>query len=293
MERKKENRSLLVYIALTLVTCGIYGLIFYWNLFKDLNDVCRVRETNDSEQSPNYLIYILLTLVTCGIYGWFWLYKQGNRIQRVGEDYGIRIEENGTTLLMWNLLGALLCGAGIFVAQYYLFENINKLCICYNKEYVEGGGGYPDPPVYDEYASYEQEKSDSGYSYDSRYRAIGDGGYRQTRSTVQETVGVLSGLLVCTRGTMNGARIPMQDLEMLLIGRDSSVCNLVLPDMDISRRHCTVQFNAGKNCYYVTDYSSTGTYLDGSLRLEKDTLTQCERGSRLLLGNGSNEFLLQ
>ena len=39
MERKKEDRSFWVYIGLSLVTCGIYGIIFMWNFVKDLNEV--------------------------------------------------------------------------------------------------------------------------------------------------------------------------------------------------------------------------------------------------------------
>ena len=68
MERKKEDRSLLTYVLLSLVTCGIYDLIFRWKLINDLNDVSSAKDP-DGWRSPNLIVLILLTLVTCGIYG--------------------------------------------------------------------------------------------------------------------------------------------------------------------------------------------------------------------------------
>ena len=80
---------------------------------------------------------------------------------------------------------------------------------------------------------------------------------------------------------------------MVTIGRDGAASNLVLSDRDISRRHCTVQFNASENCYYVTDYSSLGTRMNGTVQLEREVPTRCSRGTRIILGQGSNEFILQ
>lgn len=293
MERKKEDRSLLIMILLSMVTCGIYGIIFYWNMFNDINTVCRVKERDDSENTPNYLIYVLLCLVTCGIYGFYWTYKQGNRMQRVGEAYGLRIEENGTSLLIWKLFGSLLCGVGYFVAEYFLIRNVNRLCIAYNQEYVGdsyGPGSYQGAPG---------GQQPGGGSYNNNFSGNGTPGYGQSyddrtyANTQGATVGVKPGMLVCTLGELNGAQIPIQDREIVTIGRDSSMCNLVLSDMDISRRHCTVQLMSAEECYYVTDYSSLGVMLNGYEKLEKNVTTKCPRGSRILLGNGNNEFLLQ
>lgn len=300
MERKKDDRSFLLLLLLTPITCGIYGIVFFWQMFKDLNAVCRVKEEDNSQNSPNYLIFILLSFVTCGTYTFFWLYKQGNRIQRVGEAYGERIDENGTTLLLWSLLGSLVCGIGAFVGEYLLIKNINKLCRAYNQEYINGGG-------YGNSNGYNRNYGGSGeYGNDGGFR---NNGYRQepenprggsyleddgrtvgTQGATREAAG---GALLCTRGNLNGARVPIADHEMITIGRDGASCNLVLSDMDISRRHCTVQFVSGENCYYVTDYSSLGVKLNGFETLQKNVPTKCQRGSRILLGNGNNEFLLQ
>lgn len=292
MERKKEDRSLLILILLSAVTCGIYGLIFYWNMFKDINTVCRVKERDNSENTPNYLIYILLCFITCGIYGFYWTYKQGNRIQRVGESYGLRIEENGTSLLLWQLFGTLLCGVGYFVATYFLIRNVNRLCAGYNQEYVydveNSGGYYQNDPGRSSGGTYDQSLAGDGMnSYEQPY---GDMTYASTQGA---TIGVRSGMLVCTLGELMGAEIPIKDREIVTIGRDGTICNLVLGDMDVSRRHCTVQFMSNEDCYYVTDYSSLGVKLNEYQRMERNVTTRCPRGSKILLGNGNNEFLLQ
>lgn len=297
MERRKEDRSFWLLLLLSFVTCGIYGLIFYWNLFRDINVVCRPKESDDSQQSPNYLIACLLSIVTCGIYFYYWYYKQGNRMQRAGREYGIEIDENGTTYLLWGLVGTLLLGVGHLFVMYFLIKNTNRLSICFNREYIDGGaqrysGGY-------DRNYYENSNRNYGYGDQSDAFQNGNNGGNHFRNDYGNmdydipTIGLRQGMLVCTRGMMSGAQIPVQDRETVTIGRDSTACNLILTDMDISRRHCTVQFSGSENCYYVTDYSSFGVVVNGIQKLEKNVMTKCEKGTRILLGEGSNEFLLQ
>ncbi|MDO4337672.1 MAG: DUF4234 domain-containing protein [Eubacteriales bacterium] len=306
MERRKEDRSLLILILLSVVTCGIYGIIFYWNMYRDINVVCREKENDDSQQSPNYLIACLLSLITCGIYHYYWLYKQGNRMQRVGKEYGIVIEENGTTYLLWGLIGVLLFGVGPLVAMYFMIKNLNRLCMCFNQDYVDNVPRYgAQGSDQRDYGYIDQNDFSGGNQMNNNYQNNNyqnnnyqNGNYQNiydnvTRGTEGETIGLKSGMLVCTKGSMNGAQIPLQNHEIVTIGRDSAVCNLVLTDMDVSRRHCTVQYSSSENCYYVTDYSSLGVRINGYQRMEKNVLTKCERGTRLLLGEGKNEILLQ
>lgn len=303
MERRKEDRSLLIFILLTAVTCGIYGIIFWWNLCKDLNVVCGVKEPDDEYKSPNYIVVCLLGLITCGIYMFFWIYKQGNRMQRAGNAYGVQIDENGTTYLLWILFGSLLCGAGPLVAYHLMFKNLNKLCVCYNREYADigfgggsaNGGAYPQTPA----GSGSGDIVSSGRIADNvksitKEKELLEDKYLNGSDPTSKgvTIGLRAGTLKCTKGSLAGAEIPLTDREMIMIGRDGAACNLVLPDQDISRRHCTVQYNASEGCYFVTDYSSLGVKLDGC-PLIKSEITKCPRGSRILLGDGNNEFILE
>lgn len=77
--------------------------------------------------------YIILSIITCGIYAWFWYYNLGNRLAANGPRYGLSIQENGTTVLLWQIFGAFICGIGPFVAMHILIKNSNKICNAYNR----------------------------------------------------------------------------------------------------------------------------------------------------------------
>lgn len=124
----KDDRSLALYIVLSIVTCGIYGWWFIHSMAEDLNVACE----GDGEETPGLAQYILLSLVTCGIYNIWWIYKVGNRMSANAPRYGMRFQENGTTLLMWYIVGMLVCGIGSFVAIYMMIKNMNQLARAYN-----------------------------------------------------------------------------------------------------------------------------------------------------------------
>lgn len=124
----KTDRSIVVYILLTLVTCGIYGWYFIYCLARDVNTVC----AGDGQNTTGLGMYILLSLVTCGIYPIFWMYNLGNRLANNAPRYGMSFQENGTTVLLWYLVGMLLCGIGPLVAMHFVIKNTNSLCTAYN-----------------------------------------------------------------------------------------------------------------------------------------------------------------
>ena len=45
----------------------------------------------------------------------------------------MNFQENGTTVLMWQIFGVVLCGIGPFIAMSILIKNSNKICDAYNK----------------------------------------------------------------------------------------------------------------------------------------------------------------
>lgn len=124
----KQDRSLGTYILLSLVTCGIYSWIFLYELAKDVNVLCQ----GDGEETAGLVKLILLSLVTCGIYAWVWYYKLGNRLCANAPRYGLTFQENGTTILLWQLFGILLCGIGPFIAWNIIIKNTNALAMQYN-----------------------------------------------------------------------------------------------------------------------------------------------------------------
>ena len=128
-ERLQTDRGLLSYILLTLITCGIYGYYFVYKMAHDVNIACE----GDGETTGGLVAFIVLSIVTCGIYAWIWYYKLGNRLASNAPRYNMSFQENGTTVLMWQIFGILLCGIGPFIAMNILIKNTNAICMGYNK----------------------------------------------------------------------------------------------------------------------------------------------------------------
>jgi len=126
----KTDRSLLAYILLTIITCGIYGYYFVYTMARDVNVACE----GDGEQTSGLLVFILLSFITCGLYAYYWYYKLGNRLCANAPRYGMAFQENGTTILLWCIVGMVACGIGPFVGMYILIKNTNAICAAYNRE---------------------------------------------------------------------------------------------------------------------------------------------------------------
>lgn len=122
-----KQRSLLTYILLSIVTCGIYSIYFWYKFAEDTNITCQ----GDGEETTNYIVCWLLGMVTCGIYPLYWYYKLGNRLQRNAPRYGLAFQESGTTILLWYILGSFII-VGPFIAFYFLMKNLNAIGERYN-----------------------------------------------------------------------------------------------------------------------------------------------------------------
>ena len=87
-------------------------------------------------------------------------------------------------------------------------------------------------------------------------------------------------------------KFPLSVNEELRIGRDAKHSNIVLSEANrsISGLHCGISFNALENAYFVTDYSSNGTFVAGN-RLLLQTPQRVERGTVVKLGSG--EFVIR
>ncbi len=175
----KTDRSLLVFILLNIITCGIYTFFFIHSLAKDVNEAC----VNDSEKTPGVGMFIFMTLIgigvgvilgiftginvrsivyeaqagnyysivrrtsgsaiptiivsiITGIYPLYWRYKLGDKLQRNGNQYGLMIPENGSTIIIWDIIGIVCCCLCSWYAMYIIIKNTNTICMAYNNKYV-------------------------------------------------------------------------------------------------------------------------------------------------------------
>lgn len=122
-----QRREFWTVLLLSIVTCGIYSYYWVYQTTKDLNQMA-----GEDGQFTDPALAVILSIFTFGIYPLWWYYKLGNRMQNMGIANNIRVEENGTTYLLWLLLGSLICGLGAFVALYLFIKNLNFLTDAYN-----------------------------------------------------------------------------------------------------------------------------------------------------------------
>lgn len=130
-EHLQSDRSLVAYILLSIITCGIYSYYFIYKMAHDINIAC----DGDGKKTGGLVAFIVLSFITCGIYSWIWEYKLGNRLCTNAFRYGLSFQENGTTVLLWNIFGILICGIGPFIAMHILIKNSNAICMAYNRNH--------------------------------------------------------------------------------------------------------------------------------------------------------------
>lgn len=127
-EKLNDNRGLVSYILLSIITCDIYHFYFIYKMAHDINIAC----DGDGESTSGLVKFIVLSIITCGIYALYWEYALANRLASNAPRYGMNFQENGTTILLWHIFGTLICGIGPFVAMHILIKNSNKICAAYN-----------------------------------------------------------------------------------------------------------------------------------------------------------------
>ena len=127
----KTDRKLLPLLLLSIITCGIYNIIYFTSITDDLNLVASKR---DGKKTIHYCLMIfLLSPITCGIFQLVWFHKFSNRIGEEAKARGINIEFNATTYWLWGVLGSIII-VGPFIYTNKLLQAMNLICEDYNKQ---------------------------------------------------------------------------------------------------------------------------------------------------------------
>lgn len=117
--RKGEERSVALVIILTIVTCGIYHLIWIYQVSSEIRDY-----TEDMNINPG--LEVLLCIVTCGIYTVFWYYIMGERIGRAQQRAGLPVDNEGVLYLILMIGRYFIPFVGL-VAQGIVQHKLNTI----------------------------------------------------------------------------------------------------------------------------------------------------------------------
>ncbi len=123
------NRSLLKLILLSIITCGIYGLIVLTSIGNDINVIA---SRYDGKRTMHFcLIAFVLTPITFGIASIVWIHKISDRIGSQLQARGINYSFNATAFWLWGVLGSFIV-IGPFIYYNKLLTAMNLLSEHYN-----------------------------------------------------------------------------------------------------------------------------------------------------------------
>ena len=114
-----SKRDLVLNIILTIVTCGIWGIIWEVQIADD------IKLLTGEEGLVSGIVLVLLSLVTCGIYFIFWVYNAGNKLELVKAAYGLPTESKGLVYVVLSIFGFSIVALALMQNDLNIVADIN------------------------------------------------------------------------------------------------------------------------------------------------------------------------
>ncbi len=131
-EKLRTDRSMWKYMILSVLTFGIYSILFFIPFSFDLD---KIAPKSDRSRTVNYLWIYLLAFFTFGIVIYVWHYQIAGRVEEALEKRKIEYDFGTGDFWGWFLFGSLIL-VGPFVYFHKLCKAMNLLCASYNENPV-------------------------------------------------------------------------------------------------------------------------------------------------------------
>ncbi|MFA7673730.1 MAG: DUF4234 domain-containing protein [Clostridia bacterium] len=126
----KTDRGIWKFIGLSIITFGIYSLIFFARL---ANDVNTVSSRYDGKKTMNFwLLMFIVGPLTLEIGTFVWYHRVCNRIGAELAHRGINYDFSASTFWGWGILGTCII-VGPFVWIHKLCNAMNYISSDYNQ----------------------------------------------------------------------------------------------------------------------------------------------------------------
>lgn len=113
---------------------------------------------------------------------------------------------------------------------------------------------------------------------------------KQSEQKKEPVHGVLCGLT----GIYAGAKIPITDGQYILLGREADNHLVFEGQKKVSRNHCRIKWDNMRQMYIIRDYSTNGSFINGSEDcLPQNLDLELAPGTTLSLGDEKNSFYLE
>ena len=130
----KTDRSMWKLIIFSILTLGIYSIVFFIPFSFDLD---KIAPKPDRSKTMNFLFVYILSIFTASIAMVCWHYQIAQREEEAMEKRDIRYNFGTNDFWTFGVFGALFFGLGEFVYYHKLCRAMNLLCADYNeKPYV-------------------------------------------------------------------------------------------------------------------------------------------------------------
>ncbi len=124
----QTNRSMWKLVLFSILTLGIYSIIFFIPFSFDLNKIAPRRER---EKTMNYLWAFLLAYFTVAIVLAVWYYQVAAHVQEALHRREINYDFGTESFWIWYVLGSFFL-VGPLIYFYKLCRAMNLLCEHYN-----------------------------------------------------------------------------------------------------------------------------------------------------------------
>jgi len=104
-----KEKNIVLNVVLSLVTCGIYGIVWFITMTDDTSIV------NDDKELSGGKAF-LFSIITCGIYSIYWSYKMGKELYEAKEKRNMNASDNSVLYLVLSLFG-------LSIVNYCLIQN--------------------------------------------------------------------------------------------------------------------------------------------------------------------------
>ena len=106
----KEERNIVLNLILTIITCGIYGLVWFVQITDD------AREYSGDTEIQSGVLALVLTIITCGLYGFYWDYKMAKMLQDAQSKNNLPANDNTIMYVILHLVR-------LEIVNYCLMQN--------------------------------------------------------------------------------------------------------------------------------------------------------------------------
>lgn len=125
----KDSRNLVKFILLSIVTLGIYSIIFFSGISTDINIIA---SRYDGKKTMHYcLLFFIVGVLTLGIGYLVWYHALSNRIGAELKRRGIAYNFGAGSFWLWDVLGILIL-VGPLVYVHKLCKAMNLLAADFN-----------------------------------------------------------------------------------------------------------------------------------------------------------------